>query len=702
MTEQSTTFSSQVMVVVNNQGHLSLWPAESEQPAGWTPAGCSGTRQACLDWIQQRAAPARQANGFKTKPATSHAQSLGAFGKGRVHHLFEAQVAMRPKTRAVVFENRALTYQELNSRANQLANALLARGLRAGHPVGLCLERSQDMVVGLLGIHKAGGLYVPLDPIHPAARLQTMVREAGVGFIMTQRKLSEQLDGHEGQVMCLDSDWPEIEEQSEANPDIPYSEASLSHVLYTSGSTGSPKGVLVSQAALTRNILSIGELLCVDSRDIYLQTATLAFTSSLRQILVPLTRGATCLIATPEQRTNPLALFQLIQDQQGTILDSVASFLETCTSTLLCLRPEERRRLLRNRLRLILSSGGELVSSVPQAWQGKLKCPGPSFMNMYGQTETIGNVLVYPLDCLGDEADRLVPLGPPIDGTSLHVLDADMRPVPAGQAAELHIGGLCLAEGYLGQPGLSAEKFVPDPWSDHPGGRLYRTGDRGRCLPDGTLEFLGRIDLQTKVRGYRIELGDIEAALKEHPGVGEAAVAAREGWSSEKRLVAYYTGNYGSRLSVNELRSFLQASLPEYMIPAAYVQLEALPRLPNGKIDRHSLPEPDRRRPDLDQAYIPPDIELHTVLAGLWCDILKLDRAGIKDNFFELGGDSLAAMRLLAELRSRFGVSIAWTRLFEEPTIAAIGGLLEKSGRLSGSAPGRGPEQEGGREVMTF
>lgn len=667
-------------VVVNREGRYSIWPADGATPPGWRNASATGLKRGCLAYIKQVWTDMRPLSPKKVIEETSLGlgdNEIDCPKDGCIHHLFEAQAEHTPDNVAIVFEDQKLTYRELNSGANQLAHYLQRRNVGPDIKVGLSVDRSPEMAVGMLGIFKAGGAYVPLDPTYPTDRLSLLIKETQVPVLLTQERLLKRLPECGTRAICLDRDRPVISQQSGENPNSRASEAALSHVIFTSGSTGIPKGVMVTHASLCHNINAVRASLAVTSYDVYLHTASIAFTSSLRQLLVPLSVGAATVITTPEQRTNPMALFDLIKRKGVTIMDTVPSFWRSCTDALDRMEPSVRNNLLKNRLRLLMSSSEDLRFDIPRKWISEFE-NSARFVNMYGQTETIGNVVLYPIPGRDNEGANVVPLGRPIACTHIYLLDQQLQAVSAGVTAELHVGGLSLARGYLDRPDLTAEKFVPDPFSAKPGARLYKTGDMGRFLPNGTIEFLGRIDHQIKIRGFRIEPVEIETALKQHAAIRETVVVARDDSPGEKRLVAYFVPDAGDPLTIGELRGLLNEKLPEYMVPSIFVELAALPRLPNGKIDRRRLPAPQIKRPDLGHAPVPPRSELQRYLSDLWCHILRLDQVGIHDRFFELGGTSLQAARLVNTLQKELGESIYVTSIFEAPTINEYSAFLKK------------------------
>ncbi|EKE99927.1 MULTISPECIES: non-ribosomal peptide synthetase [unclassified Tolypothrix] len=591
-----------------------------------------------------------------------------------IHHLFEEQVAKTPDQIAIAFAEQQLTYRELNNRANQIAHRLQQLGVGAEVLVGLCVERSLDFVLGILGILKAGGAYVPLDPTYPQERLAYMLQNSQPKVLLTKEFLIKDLPNHSAQVVCLDKDSDLITQQPIENLHQTAVAANLAYVIYTSGSTGTPKGVRVTHANLCHYVQAMQTALGIVAADKYLHTASIAFSSSVRQLMVPLTKGATIVIATSEQRKDPLTLFAEIKQQQVTVIDIVPSYWRNCNHLLSSLKPEVRTNLLDNKLRLIVSASEPLLSDICTQWRFGLQ-HNASLINMFGQTETCGIVAVNPI--AHNDQIKIVPLGRPIANTQIYILDKYLQPVPMGVAGELYIGGLGIGQGYLHRPDLTAERFIPNPFSEEGGTRLYKTGDLGRYLPDGKVEFIGRSDYQVKIRGFRIELAEIEAVLCQHPSVREAVVVARED-SREKKLVAYLVSNEQSLQDGNfsNCRSFLQERLPDYMMPANFVMLEKLPLTPNGKINRQALPAPEQLRLQT-HSQKAPRTPIEEVIAGIWAQILNVGQVNIDDNFFELGGHSLLATQIVSQLREAFSVDLPLRSLFEYPTVAALAESIE-------------------------
>jgi amino acid adenylation domain-containing protein len=572
-----------------------------------------------------------------------------------LHQLFEARAERDPDAPAIVFGGERLSYRELNERANRLAHRLRRIGVGPDNLVGIAAERSLEMIVGLLGILKAGGAFVPLDPSYPKERLAFMLEDSRVGVLLAQRHLSDRLPSSRAEVVYLDSG--EEESEGSETPDSGVTPRNLAYVIYTSGSTGKPKGVMVEHRGLTNMAEAQLKTFGVGPRDRVLQFSSLSFDISIWDIVLALNAGATlCLEPAPALRPGS-GLTRLLAERGVTVVTLLPSVLAT-------LSPEELLDL-----RLVIAGAEVCPAEVAARW-----VPGRRFVNGYGPTEA--TIWATYADCR--DGSRRPPIGRPIANTQTYVLDSHLQPVPVGVSGELYIGGVGLARGYLGRPDLTAERFIPDPFGAA-GGRLYRTGDVVRHLPNGNIEFLGRADLQVKVRGYRIELGEIESAIAESPQVREAVVALRESRGSEKRLVAYVVPAEPHAPSINDLRDDLKARLPEYMLPQSFVMLDALPLMPNGKVDRRALPETDSDRPDLAEIYVAPRDEVEERLAEIWKEVLGLERVGVDDNFFELGGHSLLATQVVSRMRDAFQTEVPLQSIFESPTVAGLAATINAS-----------------------
>ncbi|HEX5724995.1 MAG TPA: amino acid adenylation domain-containing protein, partial [Longimicrobiaceae bacterium] len=575
-----------------------------------------------------------------------------------IHQVFERQAARTPDAVAIVFEDASLTYAELNARANRLAHHLRGRGVGPEVRVGICLERSLEMVISLLAVLKAGGAYVPLDPGLPAERLAYMLDDSGVPLVLVQAALRGTVPAHEGvEVLAVDALSERLAAEPAENPAGGAGPDSLAYVIYTSGSTGRPKGVMNAHRGVVNLLWSMRGTVAMAPGDRLLAITTLAFDISVLELFLPLLSGARVEILDRSAASDPALLREAVAAGAGTVLQATPA-----TWRLLLDAGWEGAESLR------ALSGGE---ALPAELAARLRERVGALWNVYGPTETTIWSTAQQLGAGPDVGRGHVSIGAPVANTRVYVLDRFLSPVPAGVPGELYIGGAGVARGYLGRPGLSAEKFVPDPFAAEPGARLYRTGDLARWRPDGTLEFLGRNDHQVKVRGFRIELGEIEAVLRGHGSVADCVVMARAE-AGEQRLVAYVVGG----VEAAELRAHLRESLPEYMVPSAFVFLDALPLTPNGKLDRKALPAPELA--PAEDRYVAPRTPVEEVLAGIWAEVLRLERVGANDNFFELGGHSLLATRVVSRVRELFGVELPLRALFEGPTVAELAGRVEE------------------------
>ncbi len=577
-----------------------------------------------------------------------------------VHRWFEQQVERTPAAVAVVAGGQGLSYAELNAQANRLARRLRALGVGPEVLVGLCAGRSAATVVGLLAILKAGGAYVPVDPSYPSERIAFMLADAQVSVLLTEIGLRDQLPSGEARIVCLDSPCEPSEQQSEKNLDGGATAGNLAYVIYTSGSTGRPKGVQITHGALSNLLQSMRRLLSISQRDALMAVTTLSFDIAALEIFLPLIVGARVELIEREVAIDGARLVERLKNPEITILQAT---------------PATWRMLLaagwRGQPGLQMLCGGE---ALPRALADGLLDKGAALWNVYGPTETT----IWSSACRVEAGEASISIGRPIANTQFYVLDKRLRAVPVGVIGELYIGGLGLARGYRHRAGLTAERFLPDPFATTPGARLYRTGDLARWRGDGTLECLGRVDHQVKIRGFRVELGEIEAALARHPAVREAAVAARADASGELSLAAYIVVREGSDgSSVAELRRWLVDLLPDYMVPSAFVSLEKLPLTPNGKVDRQALPDPGQARLDDSTLFVPPRGPFEEEVASSWGALFGLKRVGAHDNFFQLGGHSLLATQAISRLRDAFGVEIPLRALFESPTVAALAQQIE-------------------------
>jgi amino acid adenylation domain-containing protein len=589
--------------------------------------------------------------------------------------LFEEQVSSAPNQPAVTYENETLTFAELNARANQLARYLQSLGAGAESLIGICVERSLDMAVGIIGILKSGAAYLPLDPEYPQERLAFMLDDGRPSLVLTRSKLADLVSGNAAGVVLLDSDRSRISEQSAANLSEAPRPGDLAYVIYTSGSTGKPKGVMITHGNLANYLLALDHELQITRDDFYLHTASIAFSSSRRQLMLPLSQGAAVVIATSEQRKDPLALFAMIKQRGVTIMDAVPSFWRNCTAVLKSLDARTRQDILDNKLRLMLSASEPLLSDIPRTWASEFRHPA-QHVHMFGQTETAGIVALYriPPDIHGET--KITPIGKPIANSEIFILDETQQPCPVGVAGELYIGGAGVGGGYLNSAAQTSAKFIPHPFSDTQGARLYRTGDWARLNADGQIEFVGRRDQQVKLRGFRVELGEIEAALAGHPAIRECAVVARNDTNGEKRLIAYFVADGATPPSVSELRAFMSGQLPDYVVPSAFVRLDALPLSANGKVNRLALPDTDNARPELAADYVAPRTTSEKLLSEIWSEVLRIERVGKHDNFFELGGNSLLATLVCSRVRNILKIEVPPRLLFERPTVALMAAAI--------------------------
>ena len=570
--------------------------------------------------------------------------------------LFEAQAAATPNAVALIYQEEKITYDELNQRANQVANYLRESGVRLETLVGLCFERSIEMVVALLGVAKAGGAYVPLDPHYPQERLSLMMEDSGVSVLLTQESLTDIIPAIAVRVIEIDTEWGLIEKQSGENLS-PYAGANnLAYVIYTSGSTGRPKGALVTHRGLWNLAEAQRQVFVVQPDERLLQFASLSFDASIFEIVMALHAGATLCLGTTEELAPGAALGNLLRSQSVTM----ATLPPTALATL---QPGELPAL-----RTIVVAGEACPGELVDQWS-----VGRRFFNAYGPTEA--TVWASTAAC---RAGERVSIGGPIANAELYVLNSQMQLLPQGVTGELYLGGAGLARGYLKRAELTAERFLPHPFSRRAGDRLYRTGDLVRYLPDGNLEFIGRADEQVKLRGFRIELGEIESVLNAQAGVRECVVVVREDVPGDQRLVAYVVGNEAAEaVDSGALRISLKKVLPEYMAPSAFVTLAELPLTPNGKIDRKALPAPDQTRSEAGPSYVAACTPVEEVLCGMWEQVLRVERVGVFDNFFELGGHSLLATQIISRLKEAFQVEIPLRALFEAPTVAEFSKITQ-------------------------
>ncbi len=588
--------------------------------------------------------------------------------------LFEEQVAKTPNAIAVVFENQQLTYLQLNTKANQLAHYLQTLGVKPEVLVGICVERSIEMVIGLLGILKAGGAYLPLDPAYPAARLAFMLEDAQVSVLLTQSSLKEGLPTTQAQKVCLDVEAEALSQSRSENPVSDVKPDNLAYVIYTSGSTGKPKGVGVYHRGLTNLVNWFVRDFNLTATDSVLVISPFGFDLTQKNFLAPLIKGGQLHLLPASIHYDPNQITQIITEQQITWLNCTPSaFYPVC---------EFRENNLFQKLvslRYLFLGGEPIALTRLLPWLQSRACQA-KVVNTYGPTECTDVCAAYLLEQPESFLTQPIPIGKPIFNAKLFILGKHLEVLPIGVAGELYIGGVGLARGYLNRPDLTGEKFINNPFDDDLNSRLYKTGDLARYLPDGNIEYLGRIDHQVKVRGFRIELGEIEAALAQHPDVLDNAVIVHEASKTDKRLVAYFVPHQGQVIENTTLRNFLTERLPDYMIPSAFVTLENLPLTPNGKIDRRALSQLSVKSLKLSkEAFVAPRTPDEKLLAEIWAEVLGIERVGIHDNFFELGGHSLLAVNLMARIGQQFGKKLPLSTLFQGATIEQLATVLNQS-----------------------
>jgi amino acid adenylation domain-containing protein len=573
-----------------------------------------------------------------------------------LHELVAEQARATPEAVAVQFRDEQLSYAELDERANQLAHHLNGLGVRRDVLVGICVERSIEMVVGLLGILKAGGAYVPIDPAYPAERQEYMLANSQAPVILTRERLRGQLPASEAHVVCLDGDWPTIAQLSSSTPELEFSPEQLAYVIYTSGSTGLPKGVQISHRALVNFLTTMRQTPGLSPDDVLVAVTTLSFDIAGLELYLPLITGSRVVIAPGESTGDPRALAALLDRSGATVMQATPTTWRMLSDS--GWTPQRNMKAL---------CGGE---ALPVALAERLVSLGLELWNMYGPTET---TIWSTCSLVGSPGEPLT-IGRPIANTTLYILDPRMQPVPVGVPGELWIGGDGLARGYRGRPDLTEERFVANPLAP-PGTRIYRTGDLARYRSDGSVDFLGRIDHQVKVRGFRIELGEIETVLTRHPGIADAVVVAR-GKDAEAELAAYVTAQ-GPPVATLDLRQFLARTLPAYMVPTTVTTLDSFPLTPNGKVDRKALPEPNRERSG-EQELVAARTPLERRLAAVWERELGIRPIGMTDNFFDLGVTSIVAASLFAAIENELGDSLPLGAIFTAPTIDSLAKLIEQ------------------------
>jgi amino acid adenylation domain-containing protein len=585
------------------------------------------------------------------------------------HELFEQQVARDPDAVALIGGEKNLTYGELNRRSNQVAHYLRKRGVGPDVLVGVCLRRSPEMVVALLGVWKSGGAYVPLDSSYPEDRLEFMVSDAAVQVLLTEESCRRLFNSMDEKTVCLDSDWPAIALEADGNLDCDAKPANLAYVMYTSGSTGKPKGAMILHRGLVN-------YLCWAIKEYGLQAhgsvpvhSSISFDLTVTSLYPALMSGGQVeLLAEDVGAQNLLAALR--RAKQRDLVKITPAHLEALG---LQLSSEEVKGMTRT----FVIGGENLLAESLRLWREF--APDTRLINEYGPTETVVGCCIYEVNA-EDPLNGSVPIGRPIANAQLYILNESLEPVPPGVMGELYIAGAGVGRGYLNRPELTRERFLPDPFSADSEARMYKSGDLARYREDGVIEYLGRADNQVKVRGYRIELGEIESVLASCPAVQSCVVLAREDMPGDKQLIGYLVPRSGASPTIEELQVFLRDRLPDYMVPAKFVYLDSFPLTHNGKVDRKALPAPshEEKQPDLDEAR--PRNAVEEKLAGIWMELFKVKSIGIHDDFFDLGGHSLLGIKLMSRIREGFGVDLPVLTLFENPTIAGLADGLSASG----------------------
>jgi amino acid adenylation domain-containing protein len=581
-----------------------------------------------------------------------------------IHELFEEQVEKTPDAVAVVFENQKLTYQELNNRANQLAHHLQTLGVGPEVLVGICINRSVEMMVGLLGILKAGGAYVPLDPTYPQERLAYMLEDSQLPILLTQQQLLEKLPEHQAQTICLDTDWQSLTDYTQQNPCSKAKPDNLAYIIYTSGSTGKPKGTMIVHSGMVNYLSWCTKTYNVADGEGSTVNSSIGFDATITSLFSPLLVGRKVVLLPEEEEIEALKA-ALCSGTKFSLVKITPAHLEILSHLL----ADEQVKI---QTQAFIIGGEALSEKVTSFWQQY--APHTRLINEYGPTETVVGCCIYEVGQQSFPGGN-IPIGRPIANTELYILDNHLQPVPVGVVGELYIGGAGVARGYLNRPELTSERFISNPFTNS---KLYKTGDLARYLSDGNIEYLGRIDHQVKVRGFRIELGEIEALIAQHPNVASTTVIAREDQPGHKSLVAYVVPRQKKVVNGHQLHQFLQERLPDYMIPSAFVQLETLPLTPNGKVDRKALPAPNISDINVSGDFIPPCDDIEVQLAQIWENLLNVRPIGVKDNFFHLGGHSLLVVRLMAQIQEHFGINLPLATILQNPTIAQIAATLRQ------------------------
>jgi len=600
--------------------------------------------------------------------------------------IFEEQVNIRGDAIAARFGQIEISYAELNTRANQLAHYLQDRGIQAEELVGICIEQSIEMLVGLLGILKAGAAYLPLDSSYPDDRLEMMLDDAQE-ILITQQHQASRFAAHGRKILCLDREWEVIAQRSNDNPTHQATGNSLAYVIYTSGSTGKPKGVEVEQRAISRLVINT-DYVDIGIADRIGQASNASFDAATFEVWGALLNGASIFGISKETALSPENLEQVIKEQQVTTL-----FLTTALFNQIARQKPEAFAPLKN-----LLFGGEAVDT--EAVRIVIDKGRPTrLLHVYGPTENTTFSTWYLINHITPEA-TIIPIGKAIANSNTYILDKQQQAVPIGVVGELYVGGEGLARGYLNRPELTAEKFIVNPYGKSASNRLYRTGDLVKYLADGNIEFIGRSDFQVKIRGFRIEIGEIESMISQYQDVRDVIIIAKDDQLGNKSLIAYVVPKLETDITPSQLRSFLKEKLPDYMIPAAFVIMDKLPLTPNGKVDKKALPLPEDQRSQLEVDYVMPQTEAERLIASVWQEVLQLSNVGIYDNFFEIGGNSLLLVQAYSKLQNLFGSQVSMVMLFRYPNIHALAEHLSQSQPMESSEPNRAETRKSRQDLM--
>jgi amino acid adenylation domain-containing protein len=596
-----------------------------------------------------------------------------------IHEIFEAQVDRSPDNVAVVIGSQRLTYRELNERANQLAHFLRNLGVQPDVLVGICVDRSLQLVVGLLGILKAGGTYVPIDPQYPPERRAFMLQDSKSPIILTEQALAPDSAVPNTKVILLDRDWPAISREPTSNLRVAVQPENLAYVIYTSGSTGTPKGTLISHHNVVRLFQATEAWFGFDEHDVWTLFHSCAFDFSVWELWGALFYGGRLVVVPFGLSRTPDAFYRLLCDEGVTVLNQTPSAFRQL------IRAEESATTPGDLLLRYIIFGGEALDLKSlQPWFKRHGDARPQLVNMYGITETTVHVTYRPLKAADLDAGSVI--GVPIPDLRIYLLDEERRPVPSGEPGEIYVGGAGVARGYLNRPELTAQRFIPDPFDAAAGERLYRSGDLGRYLPNGDLEYLGRIDQQVKIRGFRIELGEISAELNRHAGIRESVVIVTETVPGEKALAAYLVKRANADVDVAAIRQALRRRVPEYMVPATFTFIERLPLTVNGKLDVKALPPPDHSLRPPTAAAGTQGTPLERGIAGIWRDVLQIPEPGLDQNFFDVGGNSLHVAEVHTRLQKLLDRQFSITELFAHSTIRALAGHFSSTVRIDGAA----------------